>query len=163
MPQMMLPIFPEDAVYLTPELAVQKRNGRVFSFNGSMAVFNHAENDLRTFRMITSQFCCDGIVTQAAVARVFKIPEITVKRAAKLYREKGTQGFYEKRKTRGAAVLTDDVIKKAQSLLDERREIAVVADELGIKRNTLTKAVAAGRLHVVEKKREARTGRVSND
>lgn len=152
MPQMMLPFFPEDAVYLSPELAVQKRDGRVVYFNASMAVFSHADNDIRTFRMITSQFCCDGLVKQATIARVFKIPEITVKRAVKLYRAKGPEGFYEKRKTRGPAVLTSDVIKRAQGLLDEGRGVAEVADELSIKRNTMTKAVAAARLHVVEKK-----------
>jgi DNA invertase Pin-like site-specific DNA recombinase len=137
-------------------LAVQKKDGRVVYFNGSMAVFNHPESDIRTFRMITSQFCCEGIVKQETIARVFKIPKITVKRAVKLYRDTGAQGFYEKRKTRGPAVLTADVINTAQSLLDEGGEVAGVADELGIKRNTMVKAVAAGRLHVVKKNSEGK-------
>lgn len=152
MPQMLLPIFPSDVAYLTPDLAVQTKDGVVSYFNGMMAIFRHSEADVRTFRMITSQFCCENVVKQVDIARVFKIPEITVKRAVKLYREKGPQGFYAPRNARGPAVLTAEVLKQAQVLVDEDHGVAEVADRLGIKRNTMAKAVAAGRLHVAKKK-----------
>jgi transposase-like protein len=126
----------------------------VVYFNGSMAVFTHSESDVRTFRMITSQFCCQGTIRERDVCRVFKVPPITVKRAVKLFREKGAAGFYEKRKTRGPAVLTVSVMEAAQALLDEGVAVSKVADDLGVKRNTMAKAVSAGRLHVnVKKKR----------
>ena len=83
----------------------------------------------------------------------FGVPLITVKRAVKRYREQGPRGFYLPRKTRGAAVLTAEVLAQAQQLLDEGIEIAEVADRLEIKRDTFKKAVRAGRLHRGAKKK----------
>ena len=87
MPQMQLPIFPEGVTHITPELAFMKKDGRVVYFNGHMPVFVHDEHDLRTFRMITSQFIVNGNVKQARIAQVFGLPLITVKRYTKLYRD----------------------------------------------------------------------------
>ena len=74
-------------------------------------------------------------------------------RSVKRYRELGPAGFYAERKTRGAAVLTAEVIERAQELLDEDRGIPEVASELGLKRDTLSKAVRDGRLHRPKKRR----------
>jgi hypothetical protein len=151
MPQMMLPIFPDDVIYLSPDLAVKKQDGRIVYFNGMMPVFTHDENDIQSFQMITSQFCCNGIVKQADIVRAFGVTDISVMRAVKCYRELGVKGFYAPKKTRGAAVLTSTVIEQAQSLLDAGRVIPDVASELGLKRDTLAKAVRDGRLHQQKK------------
>ncbi|MCG8423427.1 MAG: hypothetical protein MJE77_36470 [Proteobacteria bacterium] len=74
----------------------------------------------------------------------------------KLYREKGPEGFYAPRRTRGAAVLTPPILEQAQEKLNQGLSVAEVADALDIKRNTLAKAVRAGRLHKPTKKRLAR-------
>jgi transposase-like protein len=153
MPQMQLPIFPNGVTHITPELAFKKEGGRVTYFNGSMPVFVHDDTDIRTFRMITSQFCVNGSAKQSEVARAFGITLINVKRAVKLYREQGAQGFYAPRRVRGQAVLIPTVLKAAQQGLHEGQSIAEVADELDIKRNTLAKAVRAGHLHVSAKKK----------
>lgn len=146
MPQLMLPIFPEGVAHLAPELAVKKEDGQVTYFNGVLPVFTHAENDLRTFRMITSQFYCTGVVKQADICRVFGVTPMSVKRSVKRYRESGPAGFYAKRKTRGAGVLIPDVLQQAQELLDDGRGVPEVAERLGLKRDTLGKAVRDGRL-----------------
>jgi hypothetical protein len=52
---------------------------------------------------------------------------------------------------RGAAVLAAPVLAQAQALLDKGEEVSEVARQLGLKRDTLAKAVAAGRLHRVKK------------
>jgi transposase-like protein len=153
MPQLQLPIFPEGVAHITPELAVQKADGQVTYFNGSMPVFGHAEQDVATFRMITSQFCVNGNAKQADIVRTFGVPAISVKRGVKRYREQGVRGFYAPRNTRGPAVLVGEVIDKAQQLLDEGQGVAEVAQQLGIKPNTLAKAARAGRVHVPAKKK----------
>ena len=149
---MKLPIFPDDVVYLTPELAVQKEAGQVVYFNGMMPVFTHDEKDVKSFQMITSQFCCSGVVKQADIARAFGVTELSVLRAVKRYREQGPGGFYAPKKARGAVVLTPEVIGEAQKLFDKGRGVPEVAAELGLKRDTLAKAVRDGRLHRVKKK-----------
>ena len=152
MPQTELPFFPEGVTHITPLLAFRKEDGRVTYFNGSMPVFIHEEGDLASFRMITAQFCVNGNAKQADIARAFGVPKISLKRAVKRYREEGPRGFYAPRKRRGPAVLTPAVLSEAQQLLDEGWETAQVADRLGIKRDTLSKAVRAGRLHRAVKK-----------
>jgi len=152
MPQTELPFFPEGVTHITPLLAFRKEDGRVTYFNGSMPVFVHEEGDLASFRMITAQFCINGNAKQADIARAFGVPKISLKRAVKRYREEGPKGFYAPRKRRGPAVLTPAVLAQAQPLLDEGWETAQVADRLGIKRDTLSKAVRAGRLHKRVKK-----------
>jgi hypothetical protein len=151
MPQMKLPFFPDDVVELSPDLAVRKHDGQITYFNGSMPVFTHEENDIQSFQMITSQFCCSGVVKQADIARAFGVTDLSVMRAVKRYRELGVAGFYAKRKTRGAGVLTTGVLDQAQELLYSGRELPEVATELGLKRDTLAKAVRDGRLQKPKK------------
>lgn len=152
MPQMLLPIFPDDVIYLNSNLAVRKENGRITYFNGMMPVFCHDEDDIESFQMITSQFCCSGIVKQVDVVRAFGVTDISVMRAVKRYRELGPAGFYAPKKTRGASVLTASVIEKAQEMLDEGKGLPEIAAALDLKRDTLSKAVRDGRLHRVKKK-----------
>jgi transposase len=153
MPQLQLPLFPAGVTPITTLLAFGVEDGRVTYFNGSLPVFLHDEKDLASFRMITAQFCVAGHAKQAEIARAFGIPLVTVKRAVKVYRSEGPRGFYRERKKRGAAVLTAPVLAQAQQWLDEGLATAEVADRLGIKRDTLSKAVRAGRLSVRVKKK----------
>ena len=147
MPQMQLPLFPNGVTPITGLLSFVKEGERVVYFNGSLPVFTHDANDLDSFRMITAQFVVNGHASQAEIVRAFGITKISMKRAVKCYREEGPRGFYAARNTRGAAVLTSTVIAQAQALLDEGQTPSAVADLLGIKRDTFSKAVRAGRLH----------------
>src|SRR3989339_1947383 len=97
MPQMQLPIFPEGVCHITDQLAVKKEDGRVVYFNGHMPVFTHGEEDIASFRMITSQFYVNGTVEQVDISRIFGVTKGSVKRAVKLYREKGPKGFFQPR------------------------------------------------------------------
>lgn len=146
MPQMQLPVFPKGVVELSSELGVKEEDGQVFYFNGMLPVFVHAKGDINTFRMITSQFCVHGNVKEVDIARTFKVPLITVKRCVKRFREEGAGGFYKPRKVRGAPVLTEPVLAAAQQQLYVGKELKEVAEQLGIKYDTLKKAVSQGRL-----------------
>jgi transposase-like protein len=153
MPQIQLPIFPTDSVHITPELAFKNESGKIFYFNGSMPVFSHDKDDIQAFRMITSQFYVNGNATQSQIARAFGVTLVSVKRAVKTYRTDGISGFYSPKKTRGAAVLTDSVLQDVQARLDSGISVPDIATEFGLKKNTLSKAIGAGRLHNPLKKR----------
>jgi transposase len=150
---MQLPFFPDGVELITSELAFEKKDGQVTYFNGHMPVFIHDEQDIATFRMITAQFCINGNAKQADISRAFGVTLISVKRAVKLYRTKGVSGFYEEPTRRGPAVLTAEVLAEAQEQLDEGLEISPLAEQLGVKRDTLAKAISAGRLHKPTKKK----------
>jgi hypothetical protein len=157
MPQLHLPMFPNGVIYITDQLAVMKKDGEVTYFNGHMPVFRHAENDVSTFRMITSQFCVSGCAKQSDIIRAFGVTSISVKRSVKTYREKGPKGFYAPRVTRGAAVLVDTVVAQAEEFLASGASEAEVADQLGLKLNTLQKAIRAGRVRRPVKKNGSTT------
>ena len=152
MVQRQLPMFPEGSILVTGDLVVKKRDGRITYFYETLPVFTHDENDDDSFQMITAQFYSNGYVKQMDIVRAFGVTPISVKRAVKRYQEQGVQGFYAAKKTRGAAVLTDEVLQVAQQLLSEGQESCDVADQLGIKRDTFSKAIRAGRLHKYKKK-----------
>src|SRR5271156_4334821 len=115
MPQLHLPMFPAGVTAITDELAFERRDGKIAYFNGHMSVFVHAEDDVATFRMITSQFCANGHARQCDIIRAFGVTSISVKRAVKLYRERGAKGFYAPRATRGSAVLSAGVVAECLS------------------------------------------------
>lgn len=147
MPQIQLPIFPEGMTHITYDIGFIKRDGKITYFIGHLPIFIHDEKDIQTFRMITSQFIATGTAGPSDVAKALGVPGRTVKRYAALYRKKGTPGFYEKPARRGAAVITDEIVVKAQGLLDECKELSEISKIIGIKANTLSKAIRAGKLH----------------
>lgn len=158
MPQLILPLFPEGSTHITPELVVTVENGQVTYFHGCLPVFTHDQKDTRTFFMINSQFCCNGVAKQSDIVRIFGVTARVIKRGVKRYRELGPAGFYAQRKSRGPAVLTASVLEEAQSLLDGGSGVPEVAEALRIKRNTLAKAVRAGRLHANKNERPCSEG-----
>lgn len=152
MPQLQLPTFPEGATEITPNIAVQKQDGTVFYLYGHLPVFQHAEQDLKSFRMFTSQLIVNGTVKQKEIVQTFGVPLITVKRAVKLYRERGAEGFFQpKVRKRSGRVLKGEVLASAQKLLEEGWKVPELAQELGVLASTLHKAIQAKRLPAVKK------------
>src|SRR6266513_1519620 len=153
MAQLQLPIFPAGVTEINSRIAVQKEAGRVFYLHGHLAVFQHEEQDVRSFRMFTSQMIAGGTVKPKEIVKTFGVPMITVKRYMKLYRDHGTKGFYEvKLRHSSASVLKGEVLEQAQRLLDEGRSVPEVAEDLKVLANTLHKAIRAGRLRGGQKK-----------
>lgn len=151
MTQLLMPIFPPDTTDISRSLCFKKNNGQITYFLSAMPIFTHAESDVRSFRMITSQFYVNGLATQAEIIRAFGVSKNSVIRAVKRYQLSGPEGFYAPRKTRGSAVLTPPVLEDVQVRLDKGDELSIIAQTLGLKKNTLEKAVRADRLHIVKK------------
>ena len=153
---MQLPMFPGGVTEINARIAVQQEAGVVWYIHGHLPVFQHEEQDVRSFRMFTSQMIAGGTVKPKEIVKAFGVPMVTVKRYMKLYREHGTKGFYEaKPRHSSASVLKGEVVEQAQRLLDEGRSVPEVAGELKVLGNTLHKAIRAGRLRGQKKARVA--------
>jgi transposase len=123
------------------------REGKEWTyFYGIQPVFQHAEDDRKSFRMFTAQLCCQGACTQAQIMRTFGVSKNSVLRSTKKFREEGINGFYRPRPGRGPSVMTAEVAAEAERLLDRGRSRREVAKELGVKCDTLRKAINQGRL-----------------
>jgi transposase len=153
MPQLQLPIFPDGLISITEDLAFQREAGKVVYFHGLLPVFQHDETDLKSFRMFTSQLIANGTARQRDIVQAFGVPLATVKRYMKVHREQGCAGFFRLPRRRSASVLTPEVKQRAQALLDEGQSVPEVSRAVGVAGTTLHKAMHAGRLHEIKKKR----------
>ena len=78
MPQRQLPIFPAGVTEINSRIAVQKEKGQVWYIHGHLPVFHHEEEDVRSFRMFTSQMIVNGTVKPQEIVKAFGVPSITV-------------------------------------------------------------------------------------
>jgi transposase len=151
MPQVQLPIFPAGSVEINPELACRVEGEQVFYFNGHLPVFTHAKKDLASFRLFTSQLIVQGSATQGDVAKAFGVPLVAIKRATKLYRERGPAGFYVSARRREGSKLNAEKLEQARALLVQGYPLPIVSAQTGVLSDTLRKAISAGRLPAVKK------------
>jgi hypothetical protein len=99
------------------------------------------------FRLVTAQLIESGACRQVDIIRRFGVPKRNVIRAVKKLRQEGVEGFFKPRPVRqGGTILTSPVLAKAQSLLDEDYSRTEIAKILGVKYDTLRKAICDGRL-----------------
>src|SRR5436309_3325943 len=140
MPQRQLPIFPAGVTEINSSIAVQKEKEQVWYIHGHLPVFHHHEEDVRSFRMFTSQMIVNGTVKPKEIVKAFGVPSITVKRYVKVFREQGVKGFYEtKSRESSASVLKGEVLERARALLEQGRSVPDVSSELKVLANTLHK------------------------
>ena len=144
--QALLPLIPNGASSINDRISVIRDDGEWTYFCGVEPIFRHPEEDRRSFRMFTAQLVCQGVCKPSDITRTFGVSSNSVKRGVKKYREDGIGGFYQPRKGRGPTVLTDEVIAQAQELLSRGCSRGDVADQLGVRYDTLRKAINQGRL-----------------
>src|ERR1035441_7737327 len=84
MPQLQLPIFPAGVTEINSQIAVQTEAGMVFYLHGHLPVFQHEEQDVRSFRMFTSQMTEGGTVKPKEIVKTFGVPMITDRKSTRL-------------------------------------------------------------------------------
>jgi transposase len=146
MPQAWLPLIPPGASSINNVISVICREQQWTYFCGMQPVFQHAEDDRRSFRMFTAQLCVQGACSQAEIMRAFGVSKNSVLRSVAKYRQEGIDGFYRRRKGRGPSVMRGEVAAAAQRLLAGGYSRRDAAEELGIKYDTLRKAIDRGQL-----------------
>lgn len=146
MPQLLLPLIPDGATQVSPFISVVQENGQWTWVAGLLPVFSHPQDDRNSFRMFTAQLVCIGSCKQVDIVKAFGVSPIRVKRAVKQYRNRGPGSFFEPRRVRGASVMRPVVIQQAQELLNQGVSRQETAQRLGIKVDTLAKAIQKGKL-----------------
>jgi len=145
-PQALLPLIPDGATQVNTLVSIVREDGQWTYFVGVMPVFVHREDDRRSFRMFTAQLVCQGTCRVTEIVQMFGVSKNSVLRSAEKFRKVGVEGFFAPRRGRGPTVMTDEAIAKAQELLKRGSSREEVAEELGIKYDTLRKAINQGRL-----------------
>lgn len=97
--------------------------------------------------MFTAQLICQTGCKQSDIIRVFGVSSSSVKRGVKKYQAEGPQAFFAPRAARiGGTVLNPQLKAKAQEWLNLGQARQEVAKRLGVKYDTLRKAINQGRL-----------------
>jgi transposase len=158
--QILLPIFPSESTQINNVLSFVKREETVWYFHGCMPVFSHGEQDYRSFNMYTSQLVVVGQCKQVDIIKAFGVSAISVKRHVKKFREGGPGIFFQQRSVRKATVLTREVLKLAQEMLNEGKSRHKVSEDLCIKPDTFYRAIHSGQLVELKKKLDAKVSAV---
>jgi transposase len=154
MPQLQLPIFPDGTKEINRELGVRCERGKVVYLHGQLPVFQHEEQDLKSFRLFTSQMVVSGVARAGDVVAAFGVPLGTVKRYVGVYRRDGPAGFYQSQpRQRSETKLTAEIKEKAGELLSAGWPVAEAARQTGVLATTLHKAIRAKRLTFKKKSR----------
>lgn len=151
MPEVQLPIFPAGSVEINRDLACRTEGDQVIYYNGHLPVFTHARSDLASFRLFTSQLIVQGSATQGHIGKAFGVPLVAIKRATKVFRERGAAGFFRPKARREGSKLNAHKLEQARLLLVNGHPLPVVSQQTGVLTDTLRKAIAAGRLPPVKK------------
>ncbi|MBM9514843.1 hypothetical protein [Desulfogranum marinum] len=77
MAQLQLPIFPEGSTSINQNIAFVKQDNTITYIYGSLPVFSHDVDDMKTFRMFTSQLYVNGSASQVEICRAFGVSKIT--------------------------------------------------------------------------------------
>lgn len=122
-----------------------------YYFHRDFPIFNHSQDDYNSFRMIVGQMVVMGFCRNVEIQKAFGLNKTSVCRWSKKIRERGSQIFSNNPRRRSAVIMNENVLSKAQGLLNEGLSRSKTAEILGIKKNTLAKAIQAGKINDVMK------------
>lgn len=146
--QLRLPIFPAEGVMLGEQISVVVQDATVHYFHYDLPVFSHPQDNQAMFRMFTSSLCDKGVCKLAEVHRAFSVTPISVKRALKQYRTEGPDSFFRSKYIGSKPrVLCGDRHKEVQDLLDAGLSPRQIEERLGVKADTIRRAIKGDRLH----------------
>jgi len=164
MPQLILPLIPPGATRINHLVNVYRKDNLWTYFVSLQPIFSHQADDVRMFRLITSQLIDSGACRQVDILKAFGVSKSSIARSLQTLRGKGADAFFAPRKRRrGGTKLTQDMLTKAQNFLDQgylRREVSEV---LGIKYDTLRKAINDERLTEREPAKAVTTKSIRNE
>ncbi len=147
MPQQILPLIPKGSTLINDLVCVWRDDDQWTYFLGTYPIYSHKADDHNMFRFIIAQLINSGSCRQSQIIKTFGISKNKVIRAQKKLREEGPESFFvQRRGHRGGKVLTQDVLEKAQKMLDQGESRKDISKELEVKYDTLRKAINQGRL-----------------
>jgi len=152
MTQLLLPLISPGITNINRLVSVFKQDNLWTYFLGNFPIYSHRVNDQRMFRLTISQLIESGACRQTEIIDAFGVSKSSVIRAQNKLRKDGSEAFFINRQGRnkGGTVLTPEVLDQAQSSLDKGVQKKEIAEELGVKYDTLRKAIYDGRLKANE-------------
>ena len=152
MTQLLLPLISPGITNINRLVSVFKQDNLWTYFLGNFPIYSHRVNDQRMFHLTISQLIESGTCRQTEIIDAFGVSKSSVIRAQNKLRKDGSEAFFINRQGRnkGGTILTPEVLDQAQSFLNKGVQKKEIAEELGVKYDTLRKAIYDGRLKANE-------------
>jgi len=145
--QLQLPLFPQDTKLISSCLGVYIKDGVVQYIVNGLPVFSHAEEDLQSFRYITSNFILQGLCRQSEVSSCFCISIDSIKRSLKKLRESGEAAFFSTETRHGYChKIRGAVLGTIQNKLDAGLSVNATAKSEGLSEGSIRYAITKGYL-----------------
>ena len=147
MPQRILPLIPRGATQINGLVSVYRDDTNWTYYLSTHPIYSHQKNDQQMFRLFTWQLIDSGACRQIDIQNSFGVSKSSVIRSLNKLRSGGSEAFFvQRRGRRGGKVFTSEVLEKAQCVLNQGYSRKDAAQELGVKYDTLRKAINDGRL-----------------
>ncbi len=148
MTQLLLPLISPGVTNINLRVSVFEQDNIWTYFLGEFPIYSHRVDDQPMFRLTIAQLIESGACRQIEIIEAFGISKSSVIRAQNKLRKGGSEAFFinNRGRNKGGTVLTPKVLDKAQSLLYKGLQRKEIAEDLGVKYDTLRKAITDGRL-----------------
>ncbi len=145
--QLTLPIFPAGSFLISDYLGAFRQDNIVQYIANGLPVYQHAEEDLHSFRFAISNFISLKLCRKVEVMRAFHVSESFVQRACSKFEKEGEAGFFGKDNRKGSNhVIVESVRQGIQDLLDTGRSVNAIAKEFKLNESTIRYQIKQGYL-----------------
>lgn len=145
--QLHLPLFPNDIKLITATIGVFSKDGIVNYVVSGLPVFSHSEEDVKSFRYITSKLIQQGLCKRSDISKCFGVSYDSVKRYVKRLEVHGDQGFFKNDLRQGSCYkLLPDVLTRMQKHINDGKTNSEIARLEGVTEGAIRYAIKQGRL-----------------
>jgi transposase-like protein len=143
-----LPFNPEDAIIINDDLAVVFRDENIVFINGSGPINFCRKDDQKGLRIASAMFVSMKLARAEELSPILGYHRSSIFRNQKIFKSQGVSGFERTNKTgpKGGHKLKEEVLSRAQELLNEGKSVNATAKEIGIWESTIRNAISKGRL-----------------
>lgn len=140
-----LPLLPQNAEILSPDLAVVTENGELVFLNASGPIYTCREDDGFAVRLAAGMFRDLNLASADSLAAALRVHRSTVFRNRRKLQEGGVQRLeHQGTGPRGPHKLTGETRTQAQRLLDKGHSIRVTAEQMRVSEGAIRYALRKG-------------------
>jgi hypothetical protein len=142
-----LPLLPDRAIILSPDLAMVREAGRLVLFNASGPIYQCDENDRVAVRLGGVLACDLDLAPVTVVADALRLHRATLHRDRRKYATQGVEALREKKRgPKGPHKLTPAALRRAQRVLDDGGSLRAAGASAGVSEFGIRYAIQGGLL-----------------
>lgn len=132
---------------LSPSLGVYEKGHIVQYLLSGLPMYAHNDDDIESFRFITSNCIHQGLCRKIDIERCFGVTEASVQRWYNVFLKEGERGFFGNDNRKGvASKLVGARLQRIQSKLDKGQSVNSIANEEGVLEGTIRYSIKQGYL-----------------